>query len=400
MKKIEINHMKKMYTFLLATVLVSCGGDNKKSTEDVIASGNLEALRAKRGQVVASYDAMGKELKMLDEAISKLDTTAKVALVTAIGVKDTLFNHYVELQGSVDTKQNILINAEYPGIVRAVYVKEGQPVSKGQLLAKIDDGGLSAQLAQLQVQADLAKTTYDRQKRLWDQKIGSEIQYLQAKTQYESNLNAVSQLKSQLAKTTITAPFSGTIERIESPQGSTVNAGVPVLRIVNLSDMYVRVEVPERYLANVKKGTSVKVNFPILNKTIDGVVRQASNYINPSNRAFEIEVAVPNKEGLIRPNLTARVSINDYTNNKALLIPQSIISENAEGDQYVYVVGNPNKDSIAEAHRVKITTGKTQGDVVEVLEGLKAGDDVVSEGARRVQEGQKVKITKNVVNGN
>lgn len=386
--------MKKIYSIVIVTfLLASCGGGNKKSTEDVIAGGDLNAIKQKRSEVVAEYDVLASELRNLDAAISKLDTTSKISLVTALKAKDSIFHHYVELQGSVNTKQNIIINAEYPGILLNVLVKEGQAVRKGQVLAKIDDGGLASQLAQLKVQADLAATTYERQKRLWDQKIGSEIQYLQAKTQYESTKNAVAQMQSQLSKTRVVAPFSGIIDEVITDEGSVVNAGVPIIRIVNLGNMYIETEVPEKYLPYIKENTSVKVIFPVLgNEIVETKVRQVSNYINPTNRSFKIEVSVPNHKGLVKPNLTAKVQINDYTSEKAILIPQSIISENAEGDQYVYTVGEINGDSVATAHKAIIKTGKTQGDYVEVLEGLANGDMVIEEGARRVQEGQKVKI--------
>ena len=389
--------MKKIYSLLtVAFLLASCGGGSKKSTDDVIAEGDLTAIKEKRSEIVAQYDELASELRILDAAISKLDTTSKVSLVTALTTKDSLFHHYVELQGSVATKQNIVINAEYPGTLLDVLVKEGQAVRKGQVLARIDDGGLAAQLAQLEVQAELAATTYERQKRLWEQQIGSEIQYLQAKTQYESTKNAVAQMKSQLAKTRVVAPFSGTIDEIITDEGSVVNVGVPLIRIVNLSNMYIETEVPERYLSSIKESTNVKVIFPVLgDEVIETKVRQVSNYINPTNRSFKIEVAVPNHKGLIKPNLTAKVQINDYTSERAILIPQSIISENAEGEQYVYKVGEIKGDSVATAHKAIIKTGKTQGDYVEVIEGLANGDVVIQEGARRVQEGQKVKILDN-----
>lgn len=383
--------MKKLYIILLSSLMIiSCGdGNEDKSIDSVIASGDINAIKLKRNELTTNYE---ERVQLLNEAIAKLDTIEKVSLITTIEVKDTLFNHFVELQGSVDTKENIIINAEYPGTLLSVLVKEGQSVRKGQLLAKIDDGGLAAQLSQLQVQADLAQTTFERQKRLWDQKIGSEIQFLQAKTQYESVQNSVSQLRSQLAKTNVTAPFSGTIDEIISQQGTNVSPGTPIMRIVSLDDMYIDVEVPEKYLSNIEKGTTVKINFPILKDTIESKVRQVSSYINPSNRSFKIQVDVPNKKGQIKPNLTARVNINDYTNEKAILIPQSIVSENADGEQYAYVVKDKDTGDIAVAKRVIIKTGRTQGDLIEVLEGIESGDEIIDEGARRVQDNQKVKI--------
>ncbi len=386
--------MKKILSILsISLLIISCGQNNTKSINKIIEDGNLQALRAKRTEIVAEQQAIADQLKQLDEAIASLDSVKKLPLVTTIMAKDTLFNHFLELQGNVETKKNIVLYPEMSGILTKIYVKEGQKVSKGQLLARIDDGGLSQQLSQVEVQAQLAKTTFDRQKRLWDQKIGSEIQYLQAKTNFEAQQNVVNQIKRQLAKTTVNAPFSGVIDDVITEQGSVVSPGQSALiRIVNLNDMYIETEVPERYIPNITKGKDVEVYFPILGKTINTKVRQVGNYINPNNRSFMVEVGIPSNGGTIKPNLTAKVKINDYTNEKAILIPQSIISENAEGDQYTYVTLDKNSENIAEAKRVIIKTGKTQGDLIEITEGLNSGDAIISEGARSVKDGQKVKI--------
>ena len=259
----------------------------------------------------------------------------------------------------------------------------------------MDDGGLGQQLAQLQIQTDLAKTTFDRQERLWNQKIGSEIQYLQAKSSFEAQQKLVNQVKSQLSKTNVTAPFTGIVDDVITNQGSVVAPGqTPIIRIINLDNMYIETEVPESYISNVSVNKAVIVEIPILGKTIEGIIRQASNYINPANRTFKIEIAVPNKDGAIKPNLTAKLKINDYTNANAMLIPQSIISENAEGEQYIYLVNNKNTEDEATAQRFVITTGRTQGDVIEVLTGLSDNVEIINEGARSVQDGQLVKILK------
>ncbi|SEL24226.1 RND family efflux transporter, MFP subunit [Aquimarina amphilecti] len=386
--------MKKILTiFSVFLLLVSCGQKDGKSIEKVIENGDLTAIRAKRSEVVAEQQAVAYKLKQLDEAIASLDSIKKLPLVTTIQAKDTLFTHYLELQGSVETKKNIVLYPETSGTLLKVFVKEGQRVSKGQTLARIDDGGLSQQVAQMEVQAELAKTTYERQKKLWEQKIGSEIQYLQAKTNYESSKNGVDQMKRQLARSVVTAPFSGIVDDVIAEQGSVVAPGqTELIRIVNLNDMYIEIEVPESYISSIVKGKEAKVHFPILGTTIDTKIRQVGNYINPNNRSFTVEVAVPNKDGVIKPNLTAKVKINDYTSEKAILIPQSIISENSEGDQYTYVTSGKNTNNIAEAKRTIVKTGKTQGDFIEILEGIKNGDAIISEGARSVKDGQKVEI--------
>ena len=386
--------MKNIYSLLLITLLiVSCGGEKKQSVEAVIATGDLEKIKSKKTEIENEQLEIVNKLKLLNEEISKLDTKRKLSQITTFTAKREVFNHYVELQGSVSTKQNIIIYPAYSGVLVRVYVEEGQRVSKGQLLAKIDDGGMSQQLAQLQIQADLAKTTFERQERLWNEKIGSEIQYLQAKSNYEAQVTAVNQMKVQLEKTAVTAPFSGTIDEVMTDQGSVVAPGqTPLFRIVNLDNMHIDTEVPETYLTSVTVGKEVVVEFPVLGKTIETKVRQASNFINPANRTFKVEVGVPNKDKSIKPNLTARLRINDYVNENAILIPLSVISENAEGQQYVYAVTDVDDKNTGVTKRVIIKTGKTQGDVVEVLEGVTEGMEIVKEGARSVKEGQDVEI--------
>ncbi len=387
--------MKYIYTLLTATLLLTaCGGDKKsKSVEDLVASNNLEALIEKREEIDAKQLEFAAQLKLINDRISELDTVKKLPLVTSLLIESEKFDHFLELQGNVKTKQNLVIYPEMGGTLTRVYVKEGQNVTKGQLLATIDDGGLSQQVAQMQIQADLAKTTFERQERLWQQKIGSEIQYLQAKSSYEAQQRAVNQLKSQLSKTSVRAPFTGVIDDVITDQGSVVAPGQSqLMRIVNLEDMYIETDVPESFITNVTVNKDVKIEFPILGKSMDAKIRQAGNFINPANRTFKIEVAVPNKDKSIKPNLTAKLKINDYSSENALLIPQSIISENAEGEQYIYIIDNKNADNEGVAKRIIIKTGKAQGDVIEVINGLKNGAEVIQEGARSVKDGQLVKV--------
>ena len=251
---------------------------------------------------------------------------------------------------------------------------------------------MSNQLSQLKTQAALAQTTFERQANLWKQKIGSEIQYLQAKAQAEAQANAVLQLEKVLAKAQITAPFSGVIDQVLKDPGTVVSPGngSEVFRLINLSNMYIDVDVPEGYLGAVTKGKKAGVYFPVLQDSVNAVVRETGNYINPNNRSFSAEIAINNPNGSIKPNLNARVHINDYTNENALLIPQSVISENAAGEQYAYVAELNGDAAVAKRHI--ITTGKTQGDYVEIISGINAGDLIIKEGARSVKDAQAVKI--------
>ena len=387
--------MKTLYiTLMSALILFSCGSNEKgQSLEQVLESNDLATIQAKRAEISAKQQELVVQIKLLDAQISILDTSKKVPLITTFKAKNEVFEHYLELQGSVNTKTNLVIYPEFSGILQSVFVKEGQYVTKGQTLAKIDDGGLAQQLAQLKIQTALAKTTFERQERLWNQKIGSEIQYLQAKATFEAQQQAENQLKQQLSKTVVKAPFNGTIDEIITEQGSVVAPGQSqLIRIINLNEMYIETDVPENYLTSVVKNKKVTVSFPILVTTMEAKIRQAGNFINPANRTFKIEVAVPNKNKTIKPNLTAKLKINDYTNTNAFLIPQSIVSENSNGQQYIYVLNNKNENNEGVANRVIIETGKTQGDVIEVLNGLKDGDEIIEEGARSVKDGQTVKI--------
>lgn len=387
--------MKNIIYILSATMLlISCGGGQEQSVNDLIAQGNLEALRAKKSQIFEQQQELEENIKLLDSVIASKSGEEKLPLITAIEIENQRFDHFLELQGNVQTKQNVLVYPEMAGTLYKVYVKEGQKVSKGQLLASIDDGGMGSQLAQLKTQSDLAKTTFERQKRLWEQKIGSEIQYLQAKTNYESAENMVKQAQSQLGKSTLRAPFAGIVDDIIKDQGTVVapGQGSEVFRIVNLSDMYIDVEVPESYLGSISNGKDAYVYFPAIGDSVTTKIRQTGNFIKPSNRSFSVEIPVPNKDGKIKPNLSAKVNLNDYSSENALLIPQSIISENAEGEQYIFIAENPDAENEAIAKKTVITTGKSQKGQIEVLSGLQSGMHVIKEGARIVKDGQKVKI--------
>jgi len=389
--------MKKIIYILTAILLLASCGAEENSVEQAIASKNLEVIRTKRSAITEDLKALETQISQLDEAILELDDNAQLPLVSVLNINSQEFHHYLELQGDVMTDQNVLVYPQMAGTLQRVYVKEGQRVTKGQVLGTIDDGGLSSQLAQMKTQLALAKTTFERQEKLWKQNIGSEIQYLQAKTQYEAQESGVKQLESVVGKSSLKAPFSGIVDQIIKDQGTVVSPGpgAEVFRVVNLKNMYVEVEVPEAHLPTVTPGKLVEVHFPILGKTLQSKVKQTSNFINPGNRSFRVEIPVSNKDGNIKPNLTAVAKINDYTNKNAILIPQSVLSENAAGEQYVYIV-QKNGESEVLSKKVIIELGKTQGDNVEVLSGLKAGDKIIVEGARSVRDNQQIKVIEKI----
>lgn len=388
-----ITNMKNILVISIVSVLLfSCGNSEQKSVEDVIESNDLAEIKAKKVELSNQQSDLTRRIDQLDEAIERLDPDKNIPLVNYQVVNDTVFRHFTEVQGDVATKENILIYPEFSGILTRVNVKEGQQVSKGAVLARIDDNGLSSQLAQVETQAALAKTTFERQKRLWEQNIGSEIQFLEAQANYEAAQNSVNQLRSQLGKTTVRAPFSGVIDEVISEEGSVVNPGQnPLFRIVNLNNMYVQASVPENYLGSIRVGTSVIVEIPAIGKEFEGEVRQVGNFINPDNRSFQIEVALPNDDGLIKPNLIATVRLNDYSAENAITVPSNTVQQNSQGETLVYVL-ETDDDSTGVARRVIVETGYTGGDSVEITSGLNPGDKVIVEGGRNLRDQQKVKV--------
>lgn len=384
--------MKKIISLSLLTLaLYSCGDESTKNVEDAIASQDLNQIKEKREQIHADYEKLAAQMATLDAEIIKLDNTKRYPLVSTLTVKDSAFTHYIEVQGNIETKENIMISPEYSGVLTQLNVKAGQKVSKGQVLARIDDGGMSAQLAQAENKLALDKTTFDRQKNLWDQKIGSEIQYLQTQTAYQSQQKMVKQMQAQLSKTVVRAPFSGTIDEVIVERGQVVAPGQSLFRIVNLGNMYVTANVPENYLSKLKLGASVEVYLNAIGKTYKGKVRQVGTYINPNNRTLSIEIAVPNPDNLLRPNQVAVLKIEDYINKNALLIPENIMTENAAKEKIVYVVSEGKETKVAQ--RI-IEIGYTSGAMVEVKSGLKPGETIVTEGAKTLTDGANVEIIK------
>ena len=377
--------MKKISILtILSFVLFACGNkENNQSIESLIETKNIKALNEKK-------TALQAEIAKIEAGLATLDVKKEEALVTVATIKDTIFNHYLDIQGSVDTKENILIQPEFSGTLISLTVKAGDRVSKGQILARVDDAGMSQQLASAENQYSLAKTTFDRQKNLWDKKIGSEIQFLQAQTQMISAQKAVAQIKAQLSKTVIRAPFTGTIDEVFAEKGQVVAPSqLGLMRIVNLGNMFVSTTVPESYIGKLKMGDLVDVYLTSLGKTYKGKVRQVGNFINPNNRSFGIEVSLPNPDNLLRPNQVAKLKITDYTNKNAIVVPTGVIQKDGTGSNYVYVVQESNGKT-GTAKKVIVEIGKSSENVTEIVSGLSANDIIVVEGVNSISNGMKL----------
>ena len=385
--------MKKFYISLITLIIISCNSSGNSTINTLIEDGDLDGLKKRKKEYVDTMNTMQVELNKINDGIAFLDENEKLTIVTKYEIKEKIFNSYIEAQANLKTRKNVLILPEFQGTLEQIFVSEGQKVKKGQLLAEINDSGLKEQVDQLIIQANFAKENFERTERLWNNSIGSEIQFLKSKSDFESSQKMVEQMKDRLAKTKIYAPFEGEIDEIISNQGSNLIPGVSqILRLVNLDEIYAEASVSEKYIANIDKGTKVVVQIPLLGREIVSEIIQTGNFINPSNRTFRVEVPVKNIDNKIKQNLDAKIKINIYSKPDAVVIPLRIIREDATGKNFVYVMSEDIKDGVYITSKTFISLGNKNSNEVEVTDGLKIGDELVLEGANIVEDSQRVKI--------
>ena len=379
--------MKQLILILTILTIVSCNDKKEIDTNKLIENKDISALEQKRYELVNQIDFLQKDLNTIISALNRLDSSKKRVFVTVMPVKTSKIKNKISLQSIIKTDQNIVLQPEFTGPISNIKVVEGQSVNKGDVLMIVDDGGLEQSVEFQKEQLKLSKTIFERQSRLWADKIGSEIEYLEAKTAFKTQKSRYSQLNEQLQKSVITAPFDGEIDDIFIELGELVTPGQsPLLRLISTSEMYLEAEVPEKYLKSVSVGTPVEIEIPVLNKKINTKVSFIGKHINTVNRTFRVVVKIK-KTANLSPNLISTLHIFDYINNNALIIPTNIISENSDGSEYVYSVNNNNT-----AQKIFIKTGNEENGYAEVIEGLKENDIIINEGARLVKEGQAVQI--------
>ena len=384
--------MKKIL-IIISSLIFSCQSENK-SVIEVIESNNIDLIKLKREEINNKQQKIYKELNLIDLKLDELENNSKYPIVSTTKIIEQKFKHYVELQGDVKSDKVISIYPEFSGMINDIFIESGENVDKGQILATIDDGGLKQQLSQLQITYNLAKTTYERQERLWNQKIGSEIQYLESKSMFEAQSEAIEQLNKQLSKTVIRAPFSGTVDNVIVKKGEVVYPGRSnLMLLVNMQEMYVESKVPENYINSITKGKDVIIEAPVLNMILKSKISLVANYINPLNRTYRIEAKIPDNNYKIKPNLNVKIRVNDYTNENAILILLNHINIDSNNDEYVYKI--IKKDGKNYASKTIIETGRNNGDFIEVLKGVNISDEIVNEGARKITNNSEVKIINN-----
>ncbi|WP_247237655.1 efflux RND transporter periplasmic adaptor subunit [Telluribacter sp. SYSU D00476] len=362
-------------------LLTACSGEKKEG---------VEAKREELAQLKTEQRELDKKIKSLESELAKLEPAkaaeARVKAVTVTPLTNNTFRHYVEVQGTVDAKNNVLVTPQMGGAVTAMLVKEGDYVKAGTVLARVDDSILRQSIEEVKNQLSLANTLYDKQKNLWDQKIGTELQYLQAKNNKESLEKKLVTLNTQLSQARVVSPIAGVVDQVNVKVGEMASPGMGVARIVNLSNLKVVAKVADAYVASVRKGDEVIIKFPDLNREYNARVNFVSTTVDPLSRTFTIEANLPSSSD-IKPNMLAQVQINDAVKKDALVIDQNLVQSTEKG-QVVYVAASEGSRKVAKARTVK--TGLSYNGQVEIVEGLQAGDQLITLGYQEIADGQAI----------
>jgi len=391
MKPIEYHHttiissimripflFKSLLAILLISSLVACS--SKTSNSDPVAE--LAALKEQRSELEGKISTLEKELESKGLIVKRLRTVA----VTE--VKTGTFKHFIDLQGRVDAEESVAATSKIPGTLKRVHVDNGDHVKQGQLIAELDDDVIKKSLEELEGQLAVATDLYNRQKSLWEQNIGSEVQYIQAKNAKESLERQIATLKENWANTKIYSPINGTVDLVILKQGQAISPGIALCNILNLHDLIIKGEVTEAYASKVKKGDVVQVYFPDTDKEVSSRVTYVSQSINPTNRTFTIECELG--KGDYRANQIAVLKIVDYQNTKAITIPINYVQTGEDGD-YLLVLDPGTQPNEGVVRKSPITMGQNYSGYVEVLSGLKDGDKLISTGFQDVNVGETVK---------
>jgi membrane fusion protein (multidrug efflux system) len=353
----------------------------------------LKEKKVELQKMESSIKELEKEISVLDPEFGKKNR--KATLITTTSVENKNFEHFIEVSGAVKSRKNILISAENMGNIQSIPVKEGYEVSKGQLILSMDTELYQRTLEQLKTEYDLATTMFEKQSNLWDQNIGTEVQYLEAKNRKESLENQLANVRTQISKSQVRAPFAGTVEEVFVKIGEMAQPGSPLVRIVNHRDMYVKADLSETYIGNFEKGDAVIISFPSIDQTIESKISSVGQVIDEKNRTFSVEALLPQTKFTMKPNLIAVIKIRDFHQDNAVVIPSKLIQKDNLGD-FVFHYAEKHSDEYV-AKKVQIDRGTTYKNKTMVTNGLNGTESLIDEGFRDVAEGTKVKVVENVL---
>jgi len=362
--------------------LMSCGGGSETS-EPITIEDKKTLLQEKKREL----SAIQAEIDELQEEIvaASPELREKPRLVDTLSMTQTDFRRYIDIQGKVIADDIVNIVSEVPGRILNVTAQEGDYVNKGQLIASIDLESITKQKDEINTALSLATDVYQRQKRLWDQNIGSEVQYLQAKNNKERLEQSLETLDYQLSKSTIYAPISGTVDREMLKAGELASPGMPILTILNTRNIKIESDLPERFLTKLDRGDRVNINFPSIETEMTGKVTQMGRSIDPSNRTLKVEIKPAKYDKLLKPNLLAEIQIEELAIDDVMVLPSVYLLQQVDGQEYVFVVSKQGDEYRTQKTYVQ-TSESSDGNII-ITEGLKPGDIVVSKGARSVSDG-------------
>jgi RND family efflux transporter MFP subunit len=381
--------MKEIFTYaLLSLLLVGCGNSVQTDVKDMSIEEQASLLKEKKNQLKVLSDEI-TELESVLASNGQTTGNERIPVVTAVEAQIGDFKHFVEVQGVVIAEDLVQVTSEIPGRIKQLFIKEGDRVTKGQKIAALDLESLGKQLDELQTALELAQTVYDKQKRLWEQNIGSEIQFLEAENGVERLKKSIATLEFQISKGIIFAPRGGVIEQVLLQTGEMAGGGMPIVQILDDNQLKVEGNVPETLLKSVGIGDEVEVEFPILEEKVKGVIRQIGRVIDPSNRTFKIEIDIPNQKWL-KPNLLAFILINDYSELNVLKVPLDLVQQDVSGDRYIMVMEEKGGSHLAVKRVVE--TGPAFGGEIVVRSGINASEMLIKEGARSLIDGQKITL--------
>lgn len=382
--------MKKTIQILLASILLASCGNKEQSVDTLIESGDLAALKAKKVELQQQQQRLKSKITKLENKIQQLDTTqtGTVAFVEVETLKPQTFKHYITAQGSISSEENIMVSPEIPGVITKVHVKEGDKVKPGQLLATMDASALQSQLQQVETSYNLAETTYQRRKNLWEQNIGSEMQLLQSKSQMESLKSQMDAIKAQIAKARMVSPVSGTVDAVNLKLGEMANPGMNGIRVVNMSELKAEARIADSYAGNIQEGDEVKIFLPDLNDTIYDKISFVSQAIDPKSRSITVETNLENKNRRLKPNMIAKLEINNYTADSTTVVSSNVLLSDPNSPNGYYIMGVEKENNAFVAKRYDVKIGKQYGGKTEILSGLPENATIITFGFGNVAEGQ------------
>ncbi len=367
--------MKKIiFSLITVAVLAAC---SSTSVDDAEAKRTLlQKYKQQQHELTQKIADLEKELAGTEEK--------EIIKVKVEEINPQTFEHFIEVTGKVEAINDVDVSPESAGIIEDVFVKEGQKINKGEIMATLRSEALQRSLDQLKIQYDLAVTNYKRQKNLWDQNIGSEMQFLQAKTNMESLEKQMEGLKAQLEMSDIKSPVTGVVDVIYQKKGEIGSPQIPFAKVVNIDKIKIYGDVSESYLTKIKNGDLVNVFFPAINEEVTTNIQQIGNVIDPNNRTFRIRLNMDNQNKMIKPNLVSIIKIRDYKANDAIVVPSLFVKEDFRGE-YTFIAEKANNTDVAK--KVYVTSGVTNNNMTEITSGLLPGMKVISEGYNQVADG-------------